>query len=142
MNILITGGAGFIGSHLIKHMVNRYPNYTIINVDALTYAADKVRLQQIEAAENYHFEEVDISDPKEVQGVFSSYQVDAVIHLAAESHVDRSIENPLAFAETNILGTMQLLEACRSSWKKGSDHLFYHVSTDEVYGSLDKKASF
>jgi dTDP-glucose 4,6-dehydratase len=123
-------------------MVNRYPNYTIINVDALTYAADKGRLQQIEAAENYHFEEVDISDPKEVQGVFSSYQVDAVIHLAAESHVDRSIENPLAFAETNILGTMQLLEACRSSWKKGSDHLFYHVSTDEVYGSLDKKGVF
>lgn len=109
MNILITGGAGFIGSHLIKHMVNRYPNYTIINVDALTYAADKGRLQQIEAAENYHFEEVDISDPKEVQGVFSSYQVDAVIHLAAESDVDRSIENPLAFGETNILGTMQLL---------------------------------
>jgi dTDP-glucose 4,6-dehydratase len=142
MNILITGGAGFIGSHLIKHMVNRYPNYTIINVDALTYAADKGRLQQIEAAENYHFEEVDVSDPKEVQGVFSSYQVDAVIHLAAESHVDRSIENPLAFAETNILGTMQLLEACRSSWKKGSDHLFYHVSTDEVYGSLDKKGVF
>ena len=90
-------------------MVNRYPNYTIINVDVLTYAADKGRLQQIEAAENYHFEEVDISDPKEVQGVFSSYQVDAVIHLAAESDVDRSIENPLAFGETNILGTMQLL---------------------------------
>lgn len=133
MNILITGGAGFIGSHLIKHMVNRYPNYTIINVDALTYAADKGRLQQIEAAENYHFEEVDISDPKEVQGVFSSYQVDAVIHLAAESHVDRSIENPLAFA-INATAVEAIARVCKEHrcW-------LIHISTDYVFdGTLDR----
>jgi dTDP-glucose 4,6-dehydratase len=142
MTILITGGAGFIGSHLVRHMVNTYPHYTIVNLDALTYAADPARLDDVKDAANYRFVEGNIHDSSVVEDVFQSHAIDAVIHLAAESHVDRSIEGPLPFAETNIIGTMKLLHACRDHWKNGSNHRFYHISTDEVYGSLGTEGVF
>lgn len=142
MTILITGGAGFIGSHLVRHLVKTYPHYTIVNIDALTYAANLARLDDVNDAPNYQFVEGNINDSSVVENVFQSHSIDAVIHLAAESHVDRSIEGPMPFANTNIIGTMTLLNACRTHWKKESNHRFYHISTDEVYGSLGKEGVF
>ena len=142
MTILITGGAGFIGSHLVRHLVKTYPHYIIVNIDALTYAANLARLDDVKDAPNYQFVEGNINDSSVVENVFQSHSIDAVIHLAAESHVDRSIEGPMPFANTNITGTMTLLNACRTHWKKESKHRFYHISTDEVYGSLGKEGVF
>ena len=142
MTILITGGAGFIGSHLVGHLVKTYPHYTIVNIDALTYAANLARLDDVKDAPNYQFVEGNINDSSVVENVFQSHSIDAVIHLAAESHVDRSIEGPMPFANTNIIGTMTLLNACRTHWGKESNHRFYHISTDEVYGSLGKEGVF
>lgn len=134
--ILITGGAGFIGSHLVRHMVNTYPEYQIINLDSLTYAGNLANLKDIETASNYTFVKVDICDAGKIEEVFDTYGVTHVIHLAAESHVDRSILDPLSFVQTNVIGTVNLLNTCRQKWQKEDPHLFYHVSTDEVYGSL------
>ena len=137
MKILITGGAGFIGSHLVRLFVTKYPNYQIVNLDKLTYAGNLENIKDIETASNYIFEKGDIEDLPFVQSLFDKYQFDRVIHLAAESHVDRSISEPLAFIKTNVLGTATLLQVAKNTWKGNSDgKLFYHVSTDEVYGSL------
>lgn len=134
--LLITGGAGFIGSHLVRHLVQRYPAYHILNLDLLTYAGNLENLRDIEEAENYTFVKGDICDSSFLQNLFSTYGIDGVIHLAAESHVDRSILNPTAFVTTNVLGTVTLLNAARQAWGDRQDVRFYHVSTDEVYGSL------
>ena len=142
MTILITGGAGFIGSHLVRHLVKTYPHYTIVNLDVLTYAANLARLNDVKNAPNHLFVKGNINDSSVVENVFQSHSIDAVIHLAAESHVDRSIEGPMPFANTNIIGTMTLLNACRTHWKKESNHRFYQISTDEVYGSLGKEGVF
>ncbi len=137
-NILITGGAGFIGSHLVRFMVCKYPEYRIINLDKLTYAGNLENLRDIEEMPNYVFEKADICDFPVVQSLFSKYEVEGVIHLAAESHVDRSIKEPFAFAQTNVMGTLSLLQAARLAWEgKWEGKLFYHVSTDEVYGALE-----
>ena len=142
-NILVTGGAGFIGSHLVRLLVNKYPTYHIINMDLLTYAGNLKNLKDIEYKENYSFVKCDICDFKKVKQVFVDYKIDSVIHLAAESHVDRSIEDPFSFAQTNVMGTLSLLQAAKEYWFKNfSDKLFYHVSTDEVYGSLGKTGYF
>lgn len=141
MNILITGGAGFIGSHVVRRFVNAYEDYHIINLDALTYAGNLANLSDIDQAPNYTFVKADIVSEAEVEAVFQNYRPQKVIHLAAESHVDRSITDPLAFVKTNVLGTMNLLNAARKYWI-GTDHLFYHISTDEVYGSLGKEGFF
>jgi dTDP-glucose 4,6-dehydratase len=141
--IMVTGGAGFIGSHVIRLFVNKYPSYLIVNADALTYAGNLENLKDIESASNYHFAKTDITNELEVAELFSQYSIDGVIHLAAESHVDRSIIDPLAFVRTNVLGTAVLLNACRKFWKKETaGKLFYHVSTDEVYGSLGEEGFF
>jgi dTDP-glucose 4,6-dehydratase len=141
--ILITGGAGFIGSHLIRLMVKKYPDYLILNLDKLTYAGNLENLKDVEKAPNYRFLKVDIVDEKAVFAVFREYQPDGVIHLAAESHVDRSISNPNAFIFTNIVGTVNLLNAAREVWKEnGEGKRFYHISTDEVYGSLGEVGLF
>ena len=141
--ILITGGAGFIGSHLVRLFVNKYPNYKIINLDKLTYAGNMNNLRDIENAENYEFVKADIVDAEKMYEVFEKYQPDAVIHLAAESHVDRSITNPNEFIFTNIVGTANLLKAARKLWGDNfDDKRFYHVSTDEVYGSLGETGFF
>lgn len=141
--ILITGGAGFIGSHLIRLFVNKYPNYNIINLDKLTYAGNLANLTDIENASNYEFIKGDIVDGDFIQGLFEENTIDAVIHLAAESHVDRSISNPMEFIQTNIVGTVNLLNAAKRSWKdKMEGKLFYHISTDEVYGSLGETGLF
>jgi dTDP-glucose 4,6-dehydratase len=141
--ILITGGAGFIGSHVVRLFVNKYPDYHIINVDMLTYAGNLENLSDIDKAENYSFEKVNIVNQDEVDTLFSKYNVDGVIHLAAESHVDRSITNPNEFIFTNVIGTANLLNAAVRNWKNNfSDKLFYHVSTDEVYGSLGDEGLF
>ena len=142
MTILITGGAGFIGSHLVRHLVKTYPHYTIVNLDVLTYAANLARLDDVKNAPNHLFVKGNINDSSVVENVFQSHSIDAVIHLAAESHVDRSIEGPMPFANTNIIGTMTLLNACRTHWKKESNHRFYQISTDEVFGSLGKEGVF
>ena len=141
-SILITGGAGFIGSHVVRHFVARYPTYRIINLDALTYAGNLSNLKDIEAMPNYQFIRGDITDKDLIEDLFYSKSITHVIHLAAESHVDRSIEDPLAFIRTNILGTATLLNAARHSWKQGEEHVFYQVSTDEVYGSLGATGHF
>ncbi len=136
-NILITGGAGFIGSHVVRRFVTRYPQYRIINLDALTYAGNLENLRDIENAPNYTFVKADICDAAAVARVFKDHAIDGVIHLAAESHVDRSITDPLAFVRTNVFGTVTLLNAARETWKGAYEgKRFYHVSTDEVYGSL------
>ena len=141
--ILITGGAGFIGSHVVTRFINNYPNYHIYNLDALTYAGNLENLKNIEAKENYTFLHGDITDEKYIELIFKKYHFDNVIHLAAESHVDRSIISPLSFAKTNILGTMILLNAFKDLWKDNwNNKRFYHVSTDEVYGSLGATGLF
>ncbi|MFC2138336.1 dTDP-glucose 4,6-dehydratase [Bacteroidota bacterium] len=142
-SILITGGAGFIGSHVVRLFVKKYPEYNIINLDKLTYAGNLENLSDIEKNANYVFERGDICDYDFVKILFSKYNINCVIHLAAESHVDRSITDPYAFVNTNIIGTMVLLNAARDYWKdEYANKLFYHISTDEVYGSLGKKGFF
>jgi dTDP-glucose 4,6-dehydratase len=141
--ILITGGAGFIGSHVVRLFVTKYPHYHIINLDALTYAGNLENLKDIENAPNYTFVKADIRISEAINDLFDQHAIDGVIHLAAESHVDRSLLDPNAFIETNVMGTANLLNAARESWKaKPEDKLFYHVSTDEVYGSLGESGFF
>ncbi len=141
--IIITGGAGFIGSHVVRLFVQKYPEYRIINLDGLTYAGNLENLTDIETQSNYIFEKGDIIDADFIDRIFNQYNPDVVIHLAAESHVDRSILDPLAFIHTNIIGTVNLLNACRTSWKENfKGKLFYHISTDEVYGSLGQEGFF
>ncbi len=141
--ILITGGAGFIGSHLVQLMVKRYPQYHIVNLDALTYAGNLDNLRDVESADNYSFVKGDILDFEFMDQLFKDYSFDGVIHLAAESHVDRSIANPMAFIMTNVAGTVNLLNAARSHWQEDyTTKRFYHVSTDEVYGSLGAEGLF
>jgi len=144
MKILITGGAGFIGSHLVRLMVNKYPNYKIVNLDKLTYAGNLENLKDIENAPNYTFVKGDITDAELMQTLFQDFQFDSVIHLAAESHVDRSISDPMSFITTNIVGTVNLLNAARNAWKDSGyeGKRFYHVSTDEVYGTLGETGLF
>lgn len=143
MKILITGGAGFIGSHVVRLFVTKYPQYQVCNLDALTYAGNLENLRDIENAPNYTFIKGDIVDADFINNLFVEQQFDAVIHLAAESHVDRSIADPLAFVYTNVIGTVNLLNAARGLWQHNYDgHLFYHVSTDEVYGSLGEEGMF
>ena len=142
-NILITGGAGFIGSHVVRLFVTSYPGYNIINLDALTYAGNLENLSDIDRLPNYKFEKGDIRDADFIDQLFAKYRFDGVLHLAAESHVDRSISDPMAFITTNIIGTVNLLNAARQTWKDNlEDKLFYHISTDEVYGSLGKEGFF
>ncbi|MBW7914062.1 MAG: dTDP-glucose 4,6-dehydratase [Taibaiella sp.] len=141
--LLITGGAGFIGSHVVRLFVNKYPEYHIVNLDALTYAGNLENLKDIENAPNYTFIKADITDAEAMNSLFQQYKFDGVIHLAAESHVDRSITDPNAFINTNVMGTANLLNAARELWKGNYDSkLFYHVSTDEVYGSLGDTGFF
>jgi dTDP-glucose 4,6-dehydratase len=141
--ILITGGAGFIGSHVVRLFIAKYPNYKIYNLDTLTYAGNLENLKDIEDAPNYFFIKADITDKEKIDSLFKEYKFENVIHLAAESHVDRSISNPLMFLETNILGTVNLLNAFKNIWKNDiSGKLFYHISTDEVYGSLGASGLF
>ncbi|MEH6769971.1 dTDP-glucose 4,6-dehydratase [Maribacter arcticus] len=143
MNLLITGGAGFIGSHVVRRFVQNYPNYHIYNLDALTYAGNLENLKDIEDFPNYHFIKGDIVDEPFINDLFVKVNFDGVIHLAAESHVDRSIEDPLAFVRTNVIGTVNLLNAAKNSWKDSTlGKRFYHVSTDEVYGALGQEGLF
>jgi len=146
-NIIITGGAGFIGSHVVRLFVNKYPDYHIINVDKLTYAGNLANLKDIENKPNYTFVKADICDFETIMGIFKKYNVDGVIHLAAESHVDRSIKDPFTFAQTNVMGTLSMLQAAKAYWyeisplaplsRNDSERRFYHISTDEVYGALE-----
>ena len=141
-NILITGGAGFIGSHVIRLFVNKYPQYRIINLDALTYAGNLENLSDFETKPNYFFEKENILNEIALNRIFQDYQIDGVIHLAAESHVDRSILSPLDFVYTNIIGTVNLLNTTKKYWTSSTDKIFYHISTDEVYGSLGNEGLF
>ena len=141
--ILVTGGAGFIGSHLLRLLVNKYPNYLLVNLDKLTYAGNLANLQDFETKENYKFEKGDITDEAVIDQLFEKYEFDAVIHLAAESHVDRSIAHPMEFIKTNIVGTVNLLNSSKKAWAGNLEgKIFYHVSTDEVYGSLGQEGFF
>ena len=143
MNILITGGAGFIGSHVVRLFVNNYPQYNIFNLDALTYAGNLENLKDIESKGNYTFLKADINNSQEINDLFEKYKFNKVIHLAAESHVDRSISDPLVFVKTNVIGTMNLLNSALKNWKdEFQDKLFYHISTDEVYGTLGETGLF
>lgn len=141
-NILITGGSGFIGSHVVRLFVKKYPEYHIYNLDKLTYAGNPTNLSDIDKSSNYTFIKGDIKDAEMLDKLFSAHKIDAVIHLAAESHVDRSISNPMEFIETNIIGTVQLMNVAKKHWKAPEGHLFYHISTDEVYGSLGDEGLF
>lgn len=142
-NILITGGAGFIGSHVVRLFVTKYPAYTIVNLDKLTYAGNLENLKDIEKKPNYHFERGDILDLEFLAAIFNQHKIDGVIHLAAESHVDRSLHNPTEFANTNIIGTLTLLRAAQTAWhNKFENKIFYHISTDEVYGSAEHGGYF
>lgn len=142
-NILITGGAGFIGSHVVRLFVNKYPDYTIYNLDALTYAGNLENIRDIEAFPNYHFIKADIRDLDAMRSIFQENQITDVIHLAAESHVDRSIEDPFVFIQTNVMGTATLLQTAREYWAGNwNGHRFYHISTDEVYGALGAEGLF
>ncbi|MCC6817864.1 MAG: dTDP-glucose 4,6-dehydratase [Bacteroidia bacterium] len=141
--ILITGGAGFIGSHVVRRIVNRYPDYMIFNLDKLTYAGNLENLKDIESASNYQFVKMDITDSDAINNLFETHQFDGVIHLAAESHVDRSISHPMEFVMTNVIGTVNLLNAAKNIWKDNfNGKVFYHVSTDEVYGELSDEGKF
>ena len=143
---MVTGGAGFIGSHVVRLFINKYPDYLIVNADALTYAGNLENLKDVESAANYRFERADITEAASIEALFEQYAFDAVIHLAAESHVDRSIIDPLAFVKTNVLGTATLLNIARKYWAKAENKMegkrFFHVSTDEVYGSLGAEGFF
>jgi dTDP-glucose 4,6-dehydratase len=142
-NIIITGGAGFIGSHVVRLFVNKYPDYTIINLDALTYAGNLENLKDIDSKPNYKFVKANILDVPAIETIFDEYHVTDVIHLAAESHVDRSIVSPLDFVYTNVIGTVNLLNVAKTKWTANlSGHRFYHISTDEVYGSLGETGLF
>ncbi|GAB3938535.1 dTDP-glucose 4,6-dehydratase [Mucilaginibacter myungsuensis] len=142
-SILITGGAGFIGSEVVRQFVVNHPDYKIVNLDALTYAGNLENLKPVENAANYNFEKADITDAAAINAVFEKHGITDVIHLAAESHVDRSITDPLAFVHTNVIGTVTLLEAAKKYWKEDyNKHLFYHISTDEVYGTLGAEGFF
>ena len=142
-NILITGGAGFIGSNLVRLFVNRYPEYRIVNLDVLTYAGNLENLKDVEDRPNYVFVKADICDYERMAQIFAEYDIDGVIHLAAESHVDRSIKDPFTFARTNVMGTLSLLQAAKEQWKEEDRaYRFYHVSTDEVYGALQMDGTF
>jgi len=140
--ILITGGAGFIGSHVVRLFATKYPDYKIVNMDKLTYAGNLENLSDVEGMDNYIFEKGDITDTQAVFHLFEKYNFDGVIHLAAESHVDRSIANPMEFIVANIIGTVNLLNAARNSWANKTGKRFYHISTDEVYGSLGDSGLF
>ncbi|MGZ5302582.1 MAG: GDP-mannose 4,6-dehydratase, partial [Bacteroidia bacterium] len=141
--ILISGGAGFIGSHVVRFFVNHYPQYHIFNLDKLTYAGNLLNIKDIENSANYTFIKGDISDNSFISNLFAEYEFDGVIHLAAESHVDRSIADPAAFILTNVVGTQNLLQAAYNTWQKNtSGKKFYHISTDEVYGSLGETGYF
>ena len=142
-NILITGGAGFIGSHVVRLFVTKYPDYHIVNLDKLTYAGNLANLKDIENAPNYTFVKADICDFEKVQEIFAKYRIDGVIHLAAESHVDRSIKDPFTFARTNVMGTLTLLQAAKQYWNGNWEgKRFYHISTDEVYGSSEHHLAY
>ncbi|NRA13770.1 MAG: GDP-mannose 4,6-dehydratase, partial [Crocinitomicaceae bacterium] len=141
-NILVTGGAGFIGSHVVRLLVNKYPDYRIINLDKLTYAGNLNNLIDVPVSDQYVFLKEDICDAPTMKEVFDQYQITDVIHLAAESHVDRSIEGPMEFVLTNIVGTVNLLQCAKDAWSDYSKHVFHHVSTDEVYGSLGEEGLF
>ena len=140
--ILVTGGAGFIGSHVVRRFVQNYPDYLVLNIDKLTYAGNLNNLREIENKLNYRFFQIDITDKLAIDDLFNRHSIDGVIHLAAESHVDRSITNPDEFILTNVVGTLNLLNACKSFWKVFDGKCFYHISTDEVYGSLGEDGLF
>jgi len=143
MNILITGGAGFIGSHVVRLFINKYPNYHIFNLDSLTYAGNLENLKDVENKSNYTFIKANITEENIINSLFKEYRFERVIHLAAESHVDRSIEDPLSFVKTNVIGTLNLINAFKNLWKDDfKNKRFYHISTDEVYGSLGKTGLF
>lgn len=142
MNILVTGGAGFIGSHVVRLFVKKYPQHTIVNFDKLTYAGNLSNLKDVSNYSNYHFYKGDICSTKDVEDVLRKYEITDIIHLAAESHVDRSIEGPMEFATTNVIGTLNLLNCAKNYWNTLEGHTFHHVSTDEVYGSLGNEGLF
>lgn len=140
-HIMVTGGAGFIGSHVVRRLVKQYPDYLVVNVDKLTYAGNPENLADVDSLPNYRFEKADITDAEAIERIMHKYDIDGIIHLAAESHVDRSISDPLVFARTNVMGTLNLLETARRLWQESPECFegkrFYHISTDEVYGALE-----